>query len=457
MDSTATLRSRVRGEVIAPGDPAYEQHRQVHNAMHDRRPAAIVRCADAADVMASVNHATDYGLEIAVRGGAHSVPGFGTCDDGLVIDVSPIRNICVDPGKRVARVGGGATQGDLDHAAHAFGLATTGGMISTTGIGGLTLGGGFGHLARGYGLTVDNLISATVVTADGRQLTANENQNPDLFWALRGGGGNFGVVTEFEFQLHPCDTIVGGPLLYEADDARAVMEMYREFMRSAPEALGCFFGWQIAPPLPFVPEDRVGDLFAAIVPCWNGPEAKADAVLKPLRQGAEVVIEHIESMPYPAFNSAFDALMSPGLQHYWKADFITELTDDAIAAHVEHGMNVPCINSTMHLYPIDGAVHRVAPEDTAFVHRDKRFVTLILGAWPDPADNVANRQWVTDYYDAIHPHSGSEAGYTNFMAGDDSHRVTASYGPNYQRLAEVKKAWDPHNVFHINQNIAPAK
>ena len=457
MNSTDALRNRVRGQVIEPGESDYDTHRQVYNAMHDRRPAVIVRCADAADVMEAVNHATDHGLDIAVRGGAHSVPGFGTCDDGLVIDLAPIRNVSVDPGKRVARVGGGATQGDLDHATHAFGLATTGGMISTTGVGGLTLGGGFGHLTRGCGLTVDNLISATVVTADGRHVTASDYQNTDLFWALRGGGGNFGVVTEFEFQLHPCDTVIGGPLLYEADDARAVMEMYREFMRDAPDALGCFFGWQIAPPLPFIPEDRVGDLFAAIVPCWNGPAAEAGAVLNPLREGAGIVAEHLGPVPYPALNSAFDALVPPGLQHYWKADFVTELTDDAITAHIEYGANVPCVNTIMHIYPLDGAVQRVAPEETAFAHRDKEFVTVIAGAWPEPTDNAANKRWVKDYYDAIHPHSGSDGGYTNFMSDDDDHRAEANYGANYERLTEVKKVWDPHNVFHLNQNIAPAK
>ncbi|HWC38500.1 MAG TPA: FAD-binding oxidoreductase [Acidimicrobiales bacterium] len=457
MATIQDLQAPVRGEVITPDRADYDQHRAVYNAMHDRRPAAIVRCVDAADVIAAVNHAKESGLELAVRGGGHSVPGFGTSDGGLVIDLSQMRNVHVDPAKRTARVGGGATWGDLDHATHAFGLATTGGIISTTGVGGLTLGGGIGHLTRGHGLSIDNLVSADVVTADGKQVTASEYQHEDLFWALRGGGGNFGVLTSLEFQLHECGIVVGGPLLYEADDARDVMEMYRQLIQDAPEQLGCFFAWQIAPPLPFVPEERVGDLFCAMVTCWNGPIEQAEAVLKPLRAVAEVKAEHVGPVPYPALNSAFDALYPPGLQHYWKADFFTDLTDDAIAAHIEHGRKTPVVNSTMHIYPINGAAHRVGPEETAFGHRDKTFAPVIAGVWPDPADNEANTRWVKDYYAAIHPHSGSEGGYINFMSEDDSDRAEANYGRNYFRLSRVKRSYDPDNLFHLNQNIVPAR
>lgn len=455
MSTIEGLRARVKGPVIGPGNDGYDEHRTVYNAMHDRRPAVIVRCADAADVIAAVHHARENDLDLAVRGGGHSVPGFGTCTGGVVVDLSPMRYVSVDPVKRTARAGGGATWGDFDHATHGFGLATTGGIISTTGVGGLTLGGGIGYLTRGLGLSIDNLLSADVVTADGRQVTASDYQNEDLFWALRGGGGNFGVVTAFEFELHECDTIVGGPLFYEVDDAEAVLQLYREYIDGAPEQLGCFFAWQIAPPLPFVPEDRVGDLFCAMVTCWNGPLDKAEAVMKPLRDVAEVKAEHVGPMPYPALNGAFDGLVPPGLQHYWKADFVTELSDDAIAAHIEHGMKTPVVNSTMHLYPINGAVHRVGPDETAFGHRDKKFAAVIAGMWPDPADNEANTQWVRDYYAAIHPHSGSDGGYINFMAEDDAHRTEANFGRNYGRLAQVKAAWDPDNLFHLNQNIEP--
>lgn len=456
MPTIDDLRAITRGRVIEAGDDGYDEHRRVYNAMHDRRPAVIVRCVDAADVIAAVNHARANDLEIAVRGGGHSVPGFGTVDDGLVVDLAPMNGVHVDPAKRTARAGGGATWGDMDHATHPFGLATTGGVISTTGVGGLTLGGGIGHLTRGCGLSVDNLLSADVVTADGRLVTASDYQNEDLFWALRGGGGNFGVVVSLEFQLHECDTVIGGPLLYEVDDAAAVMQFYREFITDAPEQLGTFFAWQIAPPLPFIPEDRVGDLFCAMITCFNGPPDEAEKVLKPYQDVAEVKAEHVGPMPYPALNSAFDALVPPGMQNYWKADFATELTDEAIAAHVEHGKRTPYLSSTMHLYSMNGAPHRVGPEETAFGHRDKTFAPVIVGMWPDPADNEANTKWVSDYYAAIHPHSGSEGGYVNFMAADDSDRTEANYGPTYPRLTEVKATWDPDNVFHLNQNIEPA-
>lgn len=457
MTTIAELRESVRGAVLEPGDEGYDEHRKVYNAMHDRRPAAIVRCTDTADVLAAVRHAADTGLDLAVRGGGHSVPGFGTVDGGVVVDLATMKGVRVDAAARTARVAGGATFGDLDHATHPFGLATTGGIISTTGVSGLTLGGGIGHLTRGFGLSCDNLLSADVVTAEGRVVTASDYQNEDLFWALRGGGGNFGVVTSMEFQLHEVGTIYGGPAFYEVDDAATVMAFYRDFIQDAPEELGCFFAWQIAPPLPFIPEDRHGDLFCALVSCWAGPIEEGEQALKPLFDVAEVKAQHVGPAPYPALNSAFDGLVPPGLQHYWKADFVRELTDDAIAAHVEHGRNTPHVSSTMHLYPINGAAHRVGPEETAFSHRDKTFAAVIAGMWPDPADNEANTAWVRDYYAAIHPFSGSEGGYINFMASDDDHRVEANYGTSYRRLSEVKKAYDPGNLFHLNQNVVPAK
>jgi FAD/FMN-containing dehydrogenase len=398
----------------------------------------------------------EAGVDIAVRGGGHSVPGFGTTDGGLVIDLSGMHDVHVDPANRRARVGGGATWGDLDHATHPFGLATTGGIISTTGVAGLTLGGGIGYLARAYGLSCDNLLSADVVTADGKLVTASDYQHEDLFWALRGGGGNFGVVTSMEFQLHPVGTIVGGPMLFEYDDAATVMRFYRDFIEDAPEALGLFFGWQVAPPLPFIPEDRVGDLFCALVTCWNGPAEDAAKVLQPLRDVAEVKAEHVGPMPYPALNSAFDGLYPDGLQQYWKADFVSDIPDEAIGVHVAQAEHIPSVHSTMHMYPINGAVQRVGADETAFGHRDKAFAEVIVGAWPDPADNEANTRWVRDYYDAVHPYSGSEGGYINFMADDDAGRVEANFGRSYARLAQVKRAYDPDNVFHLNQNVVPA-
>lgn len=449
------LRTGLRGELILPGDGSYDEARKVYNGMIDCRPAAIVRCADVADVIAAVRLAREEGLDLSVRGGSHSVPGFGTNDGGVVCDLSAMRGIRVDREGRTVRAEGGCTWGDLDHATHAFGLATTGGIISTTGIGGLTLGGGIGHLSRGCGLSCDNLISADVVTADGQLVTASESREPDLFWALRGGGGNFGVVTSLEYRLHPVGEIYGGPIFYPVDRAGEVMSFYREFIAAAPEELGAFFAFQIAPPLPFIPEDRHGETMCLAVACWAGPLEEGERAVAPLLEAAPVVAQHVGPMPYPALNSAFDALLPPGLQHYWKADFVTELTNDAIAAHVEHGPRVPCVEATMHLYPIDGAPQRVASDATAFAYRDANFACVIAGMWPDPADNEHNIRWVRDYWEAIHPHS-EPGGYVNFMAADDQGRIRDNYRGNYDRLAEVKRRYDPGNVFHMNQNISPA-
>jgi FAD/FMN-containing dehydrogenase len=451
------LTGAARGRVVTPTDPGYDDARRVYNGMHDRRPAAVVECIDGADVMATIAAARDSGLDLAVRGGGHSVPGFGTVDEGLVIDLSRMNSVRVDPESRIAHVGGGATLGDLDHATYPFGLAAPGGVVSTTGVGGLTLGGGIGYLTRSVGLSIDNLLSATVVLADGRQVRASHDQHEDLFWALRGGGGNFGVVTNFEFRLHEVGDVVGGPMFFEAADARAVLECYREYMADAPEQLGCFFGWQIAPELPFIPEDRWGDLFCVLVACWNGPHEQAVRVLQPLRAAAEVKAESVELMPFPTLQSAFDGMVPKGMRNYWKADFIRELTDDAITEHIEHGLKTPHISSSMHLHPINGAAQRVDADATAFGHRDKSYAPVIVGIWDDAADDAANIQWVRDYYDAIHPHSGSEGGYVNFMSADDGHRAAANYGVNYERLQAVKAAYDPYNLFHVNQNIEPSR
>ena len=448
------LRDRVRGVVITADDDGYDQARRVYNAMIDRRPRVVIRCVNAGDVMAAVDYARDNELDLALRGGSHSVPGFGVCDDGVVADLSAMRSVRVNPVTRTARAEGGATWGDFNAATYPFGLATTGGIISTTGVVGLTLGGGIGYLDRGLGLSCDNLISADVVTADGRLLIASENDNQDLFWALRGGGGNFGAVTSAQFRLSPVKDIYGGPIFFELDRAGDVLRFYRDFIASAPEQLGAFPAFQIAPPLPFIPQDRHGDTLIAIVTCWAGPPAEAEKALRPLREVAPIVAEAIGPMPYPALNSAFDALVPPGLQHYWKANFNTELTDAAIDAHLVHGPRVPTVNSTVHIYPINGACHRVAADATAFSYRDASFATVIAGMWPDPAQNTANTQWVRDYYQATAPHS-EEGGYINFMAADDQDRIAANYKGNYPRLVEIKRKYDPDNLFHVNQNIKP--
>jgi len=449
-----TLADRVRGQVLRAGDEGYEEARHVYNAMIDAHPEVVVRCAGTDDVAATVRYAVERGRPLAVRGGGHSVPGFGTADDAVVVDLSLMQSVDVDPEARTATAGGGTTWGRFNDATAASGLATTGGIISTTGLGGLTLGGGIGYLCRGHGLSCDNLLSAEVVTADGSVLRADTDEHADLFWALRGGGGNFGVVTSMTYRLHPVDTIYGGPMFFELADAPAVLAFYREFIQDAPREYGGFPAFQIAPPLPFVPEDRVGDTFLALISCWTGSAAEGERVVDRFRQVAQPVAEHVGEMPYPALNSAFDPLLPPGLQHYWKAAFVTELTDDAIAAHMEHGSRVPVVSSTMHLYPINGAVHDVAPDGTAFGHRDATFAAVIVGAWPDPADDEAHIRWVKDYYAAIAPHS-QPGGYVNFLSADDQPKVVENYGANYQRLREVKRAYDPGNAFHLNQNIRP--
>lgn len=452
--TTDALRARVSGPVITPGHPSYEEARKVYNFMIDRRPAAIVQATNATDVAAVVRQAAETGLELAVRGGAHSVPGFGTADGALVADLAGLSTVTVDPSTRTARAGGGVTWGAFNEATGAHGLATTGGVISTTGVGGLTLGGGIGYLSRGYGLSCDNLLSAQVVTADGQIVTASETEHPDLFWGLRGGGGNFGVVTEFTFRLHPVAEIYGGPMFFELSDGPAVLAYFNEFIKTAPREYGGFPAFQIAPPLPFVPENRVGEPFVAVVSCWTGSTAEGEKILQGFRDVAKPVAEHVGTMPYAALNSAFDALVPRGLQHYWKAEFVGDLSADAIQAHMEHGPRVPVVNSTAHIYPINGACHDVAADATAFGHRDATYAVVIAGMWPDPADNEANTAWVKDYDAAIAPHSLG-GGYINFASADDQSKVAANYGVNYPRLQEVKRRYDPSNLFHLNQNIQP--
>ena len=441
--------------MITPGDADFEAARKVYNGMIDRRPHVIVRAVDAADVMTSVNFARENGLDLSIRGGSHSVPGFGTNDGGVVIDLSRMKGIRVDPTARTVRAEGGCTWGDLFHATYEFGMTTPGGIISTTGIGGLTLGGGIGHLSRGRGLSIDNLLSADVVTADGRFRVASERENPDLFWALRGGGGNFGVVTSFEYRLHPVKDVFVGLVFFELSAAKQILEFYRQYIATAPEEMGAFFAYQIAPPLPFIPEKRHGETLCMIVACWSGPLERGEKALQPIRKAGPVAAELVTPMPFPALNSAFDALLPPGLQHYWKASFAADVTDGAIAAHVQNGPKVPVVNSTMHIYPINGACNRVASDATAFPFRDARFATVIAGMWPNPADNPKNIKWVKDYYAALQPHSLA-GGYVNFMADDDQGRIRDNYKGNYDRLASIKRTYDPGNLFHINQNIVPS-
>jgi FAD/FMN-containing dehydrogenase len=452
------LKASFRGELIRPGDDGYDAARRVFNGMIDKHPALIARTVDIADTIAAVNFARENKLTLAIRGGGHNVAGFGTCDDGLVVDLSRMKGIRVDPAKRTVRAEGGCTWGDVDHATHAFGLAAPGGLISTTGIAGLTLGGGIGHLTRKYGLSCDNLISADVVTADGRLITASADQNADLFWGLRGGGGNFGVVTSFEFRLHPVSTVFAGPILYPLEKSKDALRFYRDYMAKAPEDMNAFFAFLIVPPGPPFPEHLHNKTVCGVVCCYTGSLDKAEQVVRPLREFGPPVFEHVGPIPFPVLQSAFDALVPPGLQNYWKADFVKDLTDEVIEAHVKYGPDVPTINTALHIYPVSGAAHRVGRDDTAFSYREAGFTHVIAALYPDPADTPKNREWVRRYWEALHPYSAGGA-YVNFLMDEKDEgpdRIEASYRDNYGRLAALKKKYDPTNLFHVNQNIKPA-
>lgn len=446
----------IRGKVILPDNPEYEASRRVYNADIDRRPLMIVRCADVADVIRSINYARERKLVLAVRGGGHSAPGFGTCVGGIVLDLCGLNGIRVDPARRTARVEGGCTWGDVDHATHVFGLACPGGIISTTGVGGLTTGGGFGYLSRRYGLAADNLISADVVTADGEIRVASAVENPDLFWAIRGGGGNFGIVTSFEFKLHPVSEVYAGPILYRLDQATEVMRLFREFMRTAPREVSAFFAFLIVPPGPPFPQALHGQTVCAIMCSCTGELESAATLLKPLTEFGPPLLALAHPMPYPFLQSLFDGLLPHGLHHYWKADFMQELSDEAIAEHVRFGPSIPTVHSAVHIYPLDGSVHDVGKNETAFAYRDVKFVHIIAAVTPDPEPLPRYRDWVRNYWTALQPLSAGGA-YVNFLMDEGEDRIASSYLENHARLAAIKAKYDPDNLFQVNQNIKPAK
>lgn len=449
------LRAGFRGEIIEPGDQSYDSARRVYNAMIDKRPRWIARCSDVADIIDAVRFAAGKDVPVSVRGGGHNGAGLGMCDDGLAIDLSLLKDRRVDPKARTVRVGGGCVWGEVDHAAHAFGMATPSGFISTTGVGGLTLGGGIGYLTRKHGLTIDNLIEADVVLADGRLVTASREENPDLFWALRGGGGNFGIVTSFLFRLHAVDTVFGGPTLWPIEQSPEVLKAYQQFITEAPEDVGGFFAFLVVPPAPAFPTELHGRKMCGVVWCYTGPMEKAEAALKPMRQFGKPAFDHVGPVPFPALQTIFDPLYPPGLQWYWKADFYNALGDDAIALAVEHASRIPTGHSTAHLYPVNGAVHRVGKDDTAFAFRNCLLSGVIVGVDPDPANQGKITDWTRDFWDALHPFSAGGT-YVNFMMDEGLERVRSMYGENYDRLAAIKKKYDPANFFRVNQNIRPA-
>jgi FAD/FMN-containing dehydrogenase len=449
------LQARVRGPIIQPADAGYEAARKVYNGMIDKRPALIVQCVDAADVIEAVNYGRTNGLLTAIRGGGHNGGGLGICDDGLVIDLSRMKGIRVDPAARTVRVQPGCAGGDMDHATHAFGMATPGGTVSTTGVAGLTLGGGIGHLTRPYGLAIDNLLEVDVVLADGRFVTANEKEHADLFWAVRGGGGNFGVVTSFLFRLHPVTTVTAGPTFWPIEQTPEVMKAYQTFILQAPEDVSGFMAFLTVPPVPLFPPELHGKKVCAVIWCSTANAEKADRLTKSMRSVGKPVLDHVGPIPFPALQSLFDPLLPPGLQWYWRADFVKDFSDAAIAKHLEHASKMPPGLSQVHIYPIDGAAHRVGKGDTAFSYRDANFALVIVGVDPDPANKDQITAWCKGYFDAVHPYSAGGA-YVNFMMDEGQERVKASFRENYDRLAAVKKTYDPTNFFRVNQNIRPA-
>jgi len=455
-DAIHRFAASLRGRLVTPESPDYDEARAVYNAMIDRYPALIARCADVADVLATIAFARDHDLTLAVRGGGHNGAGLGTVEGGIVLDLSPMKGIRVDPIARTVRVEAGCTWAEVDHATHGFGLATPSGIIGSTGVAGLTLGGGLGHLSRRYGLTIDNLITADVALASGELVTTSEDEHPDLYWAIRGGGGNFGVVTSFLFRLHHVDTVIGGRTLWPLDQIGDAMRWYREFIVQAPVELNGFFTIMTVPPVTAFPAELHLQQVCGVVWCWTGPKSQAEAIFAPVRQVGTPLLHSVQEMPFPALQTAFDALYPAGLQWYWKTDFVRELPDAAIDLHLEHGRRMPAFRSCMHLYPIDGAVHRVDRNDTAFSYRDATWAMVIVGVDPDPANTGAISTWAQDYWEALHPYSAGGA-YVNMLMEEGQDRIRRAYRDNYDRLAAIKARYDPANLFRVNQNIAPAQ
>ena len=446
--------SKIRGKLIFPESAEYEKTRKVYNGMIDKKPGLIVQCVDVADVMASVDFGRNNNLLTAVRGGGHNAGGLGICNDGLVIDLTGIKFIRVNTSDNTVRVGGGNVWGEVDHATHPFGLAVPAGIISTTGVGGLTLGGGVGHLSRKYGLTIDNLLEADMVLADGSFVTVNETQHADLFWAIRGGGGNFGIVTSFKFQAHPVKTVYAGPTLWPVEKTEEIMEWYHGFIHHAPDELNGFITTLIIPGPPFPPQLH-HKKFIGIVWCYSGNVKNGPEIFKPVME-MDPIFEHVGEMPYPSVQTLFDGLFPPGLQWYWKADFYTDIPQAAANVHKKFGSEIPTPLSQMHMYPLSGAASRVGKNNTPWAYRDAKYAGVIVGVDPDPANAEKITSWSKAYWNALHPYSSGGA-YLNFIMDEGQERIQESYKDNYKRLSKIKQKYDPDNFFRVNQNIKPAE
>ena len=445
---------QLNGHLILPKDADYNEARKIYNAMIDKHPAVIVKCKDASDVVQAVNFAREHNLETSIRSGGHNGAGLALCDDGLVIDLSDMKAIDIDADKGTARIESGNTLAEVDKATHEYGLALPSGIIGSTGIGGITLGGGLGYLSRKGGLTIDNLLECEVVLASGELVTANKDTNADLFWALRGGGGNFGVVVSFTFNLIPVKNIYGGPMLWPLEKASEALRFYDELTKNASHDLYGFFAFLIVPPVDPFPEDLHNKNLCGVVWCYTGPMEQAEEVFRPIREFGPPILDFVGEMPMPVLNGMFDGLFPSGMQWYWKAHYVSELTDACIDVNVKYGSMVPTMRSTMHFYPIDGKVHEVNNEDTAWANRGARWAQVIVGVDPEPENASKITKWCKDYYEAMIPHAHGGA-YVNFMMEEKEGRVEASYGNNYERLATIKAQYDPENFFHINQNIKP--
>ncbi|GGH44481.1 oxidoreductase [Mangrovimonas yunxiaonensis] len=442
------------GKVIVPKDPNYDEARTIYNAMIDKKPAVIVTCKTKADVINVVNFARDNNTEVSVRSGGHNGAGLALVDGGLVVDLSEMKAIAIDPLSKTVIVQPGNTLSDVDAATHEFGLALPSGIIGTTGIGGITLGGGLGYLSRKGGLTIDHLLECEVVLSNGNLVVANKDTNPDLFWALRGGGGNFGVVVSFKFSLIDIKNVYAGPMFWPIEQAEEAMVFYDTILKTASNDLYGFFAFLIVPPAAPFPEHLWNQNVCGVVWNYTGPIEKAEEVFKPIREFGTPILDFVSEIPMPALNGMFDALYPPGLQWYWRAHYIKELTPEAIKVNVTHGSKVPTMHSTMHLYPIDGVCHDVANSETAWANREARWAQVIVGVDPNPANAETITNWCKNYFDALIPHAMGGA-YVNFMMNEGQERIKASYKDNYERLVQVKTKYDPNNFFHINQNIKP--
>ena len=449
------LKTNVKGHVVLPDDPNYDEVRQIWNAMIDRKPAVIVQCAEADDVSHAIAFARENKLEISIRGAGHNIAGNALCDNGVTIDFSTMKNVRIDAPKRRAYVEPGATLGDFDKAAQVHRLATPVGINSTTGIAGLTLGGGFGWLTRKYGLTIDNLVSAEMITADGNQIRTSENENADLFWAIRGGGGNFGVVTEFEFELHPVGPeILAGLIVFPFSQAKQVLTQYREFVRSAPEELNVWVALRKAPPLPFLPENVHSKEVIILPVFYLGDIAEGEKLIEPLRSFGDVCGEHIGLQPYVEWQQAFDPLLTKGARNYWKSHNFIELSDRAIDAIAQFAGKLPSPQCEIFIGFIAGAANCVSADATAYCHREAKFVLNVHGRWEDVAQDEMCIAWAREFFRASAPYASAGA-YVNFMTEEERDRVAVAYGSNYDRLVQIKKRYDPENMFHLNQNIKP--